>query len=110
MPDTTYFRDKLEVLKNEMTQRMNAIDKDARHEGMSSNWTEQATERENDEVLESLGNASKSELLMIDKAIQRIEKNEYFVCSACGNDISLSRLDLLPYTNLCIDCAEKQEH
>jgi len=110
MPDTTYFRDKLEVLRNEMTQRMNAIDKDARHEGMSTNWTEQATERENDEVLDSLGNASKSELLMIDNAIKRMETNEYFVCSACGNDISLPRLELLPYTNLCIDCAEKQEH
>lgn len=107
MKDAEHFKNKLTSLKSEMTQRINAIDKDIRHEGMSSDWTEQATERENDEVLESLGNASVDELRMINNALQRIDSGEYFSCSQCGEDIPPSRLELLPFTTHCVDCAAK---
>ena len=110
MPDVEPFKKKLLALKQELSQRINAIDKDIRHEGMSSDWAEQATERENDEVLESLGNASAQELAMIDQALQRMDSGEYFICSECGADIPPARLELLPYTTLCVNCAEKLEH
>ena len=61
MKNIEHFKEKLLTLKEDMTKRINAIDKDIRHEGMSADWTEQATERENDEVLESIGNASEKE-------------------------------------------------
>ena len=72
MTNLEHFKQKLLTLKTEITQRINAIDKDIKHEDMSSNWTEQATERENDEVLESLGNSSEQELVMINAALKRI--------------------------------------
>jgi len=109
MHDIEPFKQKLLALKEELSQRVNAIDKDIRHEGLSSDWEEQATERENDEVLESLGNASAQELAMIDHALQRIEQGEYFTCEQCGAEIPPARLELLPYTTLCVACAEKLE-
>ncbi len=109
MPDVEPFRKKLLSLKQELTNRVNAIDKDIRHEDLSGDWEEQATERENDEVLESLGNASAQELAMINRALQRIEQGEYFICSECGAPIPPARLELLPYTTLCVDCAAKLE-
>lgn len=102
-----YFKTKLLALKGELTQRINAIDKDIKHEGMSSNWTEQATERENDEVLESLGNASEKELVMINTALKRIDSGDYFSCSLCGEEIPSSRLELLPFSSHCVNCADK---
>lgn len=107
MQNPEHFKLKLLSLKEDMTQRIDAIDKDMKHEGMSSNWTEQANERENDEVLESLGNASENELLMINHALKRIENGEYFSCSNCGENIPTARLELLPFTTHCINCAEK---
>lgn len=107
MHNLEHFKHKLMTLKNEMTQRMTAIDKDIKHEGMSSDWTEQATERENDEVLESLGHASEETLLMVNAALQRIDSGEYFSCGNCGNEIPTERLELLPYTTHCVSCAEK---
>lgn len=107
MKDLEYFKLKLTALKDDMTQRINAIDKDIKHEEMSSNWTEQATERENDEVLESLGNVSEEELSMINIALKRIESADYFHCSNCSEDIPQQRLELLPFTSLCVSCAEK---
>jgi len=107
MQNMEHFKTKLLALKDELTQRINAIDKDIKHEGMSSNWTEQATERENDEVLESLGNASEQELVMINAALKRIDSGDYFSCSICGEEIPHSRLELLPFSSHCVNCADK---
>ena len=93
-------------LKREVSGRINAIDRDIRHEGMSADWAEQASERENDEVLESLGNSSEEELVMIKFALQRIEDGSYFQCERCGVDIPNARLELLPFTSHCVNCAD----
>ena len=105
MQNLEHFKQILMARKDDITKRISAIDKDIKHEGMSSNWTEQATERENDEVLESLGNASEQELVMINNALKRIEAGEYFICSNCGEDIPPKRLELLPFTSHCVNCA-----
>lgn len=108
MKNLEHFKKMLIALKNDDTQRVNAIDKDIRHEELSSNWTEQATEREDDEVLESLGNAAEQELIMIDSALKRIDSGDYFSCSICGEDIPPARLELLPFTTHCVNCADKK--
>jgi len=77
---------------------------------MSADWSEQVSERENDEVLESLGNSSEQELAMIKLALLRIDEGRYFNCAECGLAIPPARLDLLPFTAHCIVCAEKSEH
>lgn len=109
MENTEHFKKKLMLLKEDITQRINAIDKDIKHEELSSNWTEQASERENDEVLDSLGNASEKELTKINKALERIDSGRYFQCSICGENIPADRLELLPFTTCCVSCAEKSQ-
>ena len=108
--DTNHYRQILLDLEREVSDRINAIDRDIRHEGMSADWSEQASERENDEVLESLGNSSEEELAMIKFALLRIDEGNYFNCTECGEEIPRARLDLLPFTAHCVVCAEKSEH
>lgn len=107
--DTDHYKQILIDMKQNLTNRINAIDRDIRHEGMSADWSEQASERENDEVLETLGNTSEQELLMINYALKRIEDGSYFNCDECGTDIPAARLELLPFTAHCVECAEKIE-
>lgn len=107
MHDLDYYKQKLLTLKDQDRARIKKIDKDIKHEDMSPNWTEQATEREDDEVLESLGNASEQELILIDAALNRIDSGEYFSCSLCGEEIPAARLELLPFSVHCVNCAEK---
>ena len=109
MQDQEQFKNKLLALKQEAVHRINSIDRDIRHEGMTADWAEQATERENDVVLQSLGNTAQQELIMINAALKRIEAGEYFNCSVCGEDIPPARLELLPFSSLCVDCADKLE-
>ena len=106
MDNTEHFREKLLAMKEEVSTRLNAIDKDIRHEGMSKDWEEQATERENDEVLDSLGNVSEQELAMIAEALKRLDDGDYFHCRSCGTRIPDARLESLPYTTQCVNCAE----
>jgi len=108
--DKNHYRQILLDLKREVSGRIDTIDRDIRHEGMTADWSEQASERENDEVLESLGNSSEEELSMIKFALMRIEEDSYFHCSECGEAIPRARLDLLPFTAHCVVCAEKSEN
>ena len=107
--DEKQIREKLIKLKQQALERIEKIDRNIRHEGMSADWSEQASERENDEVLESLGNTSEQELMMIKYALMRIEDGSYFQCDECGADIPPARLELLPFTAHCVNCAEKIE-
>jgi len=108
----------LEQIKFDLEQRLQALEKrirtinaDISHldQPLSSDWSEQALERENDEVLEALGNASKNEIAQIKRALQRIDAGTYRECEICGETIPLERLKLIPYTIHCTRCAEELE-
>lgn len=71
----------------------------------SADWEELATEREADEVLEGMGLSGQQEIRMIEAALQRIATGEYGVCVKCGSDIGEARLDVLPFTPFCRNCA-----
>ena len=72
----------------------------------STDWEELATEREGDEVLEGMGVEAQTELRAIAAALSRIETGDYGACQKCGKDIAPARLDVLPFTPFCKDCAQ----
>lgn len=71
----------------------------------TKDWDDLATEREADEVLEGLGVSGQQEIRMIKAALARIEHGEFGTCAKCGAEISQERLDAVPYTPFCRDCA-----
>ncbi|WP_296479181.1 TraR/DksA C4-type zinc finger protein [Roseinatronobacter sp.] len=88
----------------ELIARVTHVDQELAAHG-SPDWEDNAIEHEEDETLEALGNAAKKEIMMLDAALKRIDAGEYGFCVACGNDISEERLDLLPATPFCRNCA-----
>jgi RNA polymerase-binding transcription factor DksA len=71
----------------------------------SKDWEDRSSERQGDEVLESLGQAELAEVGRIDAALGRVEAGIYGTCQKCGVLVSDARLDLLPDTPFCKDCA-----
>jgi len=51
-------------------------------------------------------NTERSILEQIDAALARINDGSYGRCTACGKPIAEERLEALPYTSVCRDCAE----
>ena len=90
--------------RSELTGHLTDLEK-ALDETPSKDWEDRSSERQGDEVLESLGHVEMAELNRIDAALVRIEKGSYGVCQVCGNDILEHRLKLLPDTPFCKDCA-----
>ncbi|NEX44798.1 TraR/DksA family transcriptional regulator [Pseudotabrizicola algicola] len=87
-----------------LADRMSAIESEL-DSPQNRDWEERATEREGDEVLESMGQSALSEIRMIDAALTRIASGQYGQCARCGAAISEERLDVLPFTPFCRDCA-----
>ena len=49
--------------------------------------------------------AAEHRLEELDDALERLKKGTYGVCVVCGEGISLDRLDALPSTGSCRQCA-----
>ncbi|MBW2693583.1 MAG: TraR/DksA family transcriptional regulator [Deltaproteobacteria bacterium] len=84
--------------------RVSKIEADLRNPG-SRDWTDRASEKENEEVLEKLNTSERVEIEQIREALVRIREGTYGNCSQCGDPIAPKRLEALPYTDSCIGCA-----
>ncbi len=47
-------------------------------------------------------------LRKVDRAETVIKKGKYGVCENCGSAIPIARLQVLPYTTMCVDCSGKR--
>jgi DnaK suppressor protein len=61
------------------------------------------------EFLLSLSDADREQLLLIDDAIKRLQRDEFGVCQLCHQEIGRKRLEAIPWTAHCIDCQQKAE-
>jgi DnaK suppressor protein len=57
----------------------------------------------------SLMQTDEMTLESIEAAIERIEDGVFGLCEDCAGPISKARLNAIPYTPLCIKCAQKLE-
>lgn len=97
-------KQQLEARLAELTHRISGIE-ERLEQPVSERFEDQATEREEDEVLEDLGASGVREVRMIEAALDRIANGSYGTCANCGDPIAEQRLDVLPQTPVCSDCA-----
>ena len=94
---------------DELTSRLNDIEKDIQHKDspVSADFAEQATENENAEVLAALEDETNATIENIKHALKRMEEGSYGTCAICGIEIPEERIKALPYTDKCFKCADK---
>lgn len=105
MADHETLRSWLLTRRDELNVRLGNIKRDVTRKN-SADWSEQAQERENDEVIDALGNEATIELNKINRALERMKDEEYGYCLGCGAKIPEGRLQVMPYADLCVRCAE----
>lgn len=86
-------RSRLASIKSDVTQ------------AHSVDSAEQAQERENDEVVDAIGNETRASIAEIEAALDRIAAGTYGQCVACGDPIGKQRLAAIPEATRCVDCA-----
>lgn len=104
MKPTSQRKAELEARLKQLQGRLAGIEEELDSHD-AKDWEELATEREGDEVLERLGQGGQAEIRMIEAALGRIAAGEYGHCAKCGAEIGDARLDVLPYTPFCKECA-----
>ncbi|MGE3536074.1 MAG: TraR/DksA family transcriptional regulator [Candidatus Tectimicrobiota bacterium] len=91
--------------------RLDSVEKDRRRDTntLERDWEEQATVRQNDEVLDGLAEEERLQASAIRAALQRMEDGSYGRCVRCEEPIDPRRLEALPYATQCIACATQAE-
>lgn len=103
--DTTTIKAQLEQRLSDLGVHRSRLEAHLRKPG-HRDWQEQATQRENDEVLEALEDKDLAEARLLEAAIARIDEGKFGVCAGCEGKIASRRLEALPWATLCVDCAD----
>jgi RNA polymerase-binding transcription factor DksA len=104
MKNLSQFEDRLHRRLRDLNARLSGVEAEL-DQPVDADFEERATEREGDEVLESLGNAGLLEIKMIQAALGRIADGTFGECVACGEPISEERLNAVPHAARCKRCA-----
>jgi DnaK suppressor protein len=97
--------ERLRSRRDELEEKFRKLKKSLR-KAHDKDSEEQAVERAHEKVVEGLEESVRVELEQIYDAFNRIEQNTYGMCVVCDGPISVKRLEALPYTDRCIDCAQ----
>mgnify|MGYP000415718583 CR=1 FL=1 len=98
-------KEKLLSLKDVLTQRVEKIDTNMANRETSHKFSEQSVDQQRDGVRYNLKNEAEEELKQIDNALLKMERGLYGKCETCHDEISLERLEALPFTTYCKKCA-----
>lgn len=113
-----YYKNRLEELrKNEKeraeriagglrTSLQDSIDELSLYDNHPADIGNETFEREKDLGFKLF---AEDRLAMIAEALDCIEKGTYGQCEACGQDIGSDRLEVIPYTTLCLKCKNAHE-
>lgn len=98
-------RMRLQALATEYATRAEAIERDLSRTHAQS-FSEQATERQNDMVLQGLLADALASVKEVQQALLRLDDGRYGECEKCGELINAARLEALPAAPFCINCAD----
>lgn len=102
--NTTIKRD-LEDRRRGIERRLAAIESDLGKQ-LDADSADRAIQTENDEVLVGMERSGREELKAISSALDRLENGSYGRCVLCGAEVGAARLEALPFTPFCLDCAK----
>ncbi|GAB4419979.1 MAG: hypothetical protein Kow00106_16380 [Anaerolineae bacterium] len=78
--------------------------------GYSNHQAEHASAFYEQTVSASALQAARARLRQVEEALARYDNGTYGVCEQCGQEIDIARLEAIPYTTLCLDCAETRDY
>lgn len=109
-------KNKIKEIKKSLLSQRNALLREA-EEALNNlpgdinfpDMGDQATAETDRNFMLRLRDRERMLLKKIDETIERIDNNEYGVCTSCGSEIGIKRLEARPVTDLCIECKVRQE-
>lgn len=110
------FRKRLEEEKSRLEEQIEDYERDLEEARLTESSSDRSPDPGNAEAssmkLEyakelSIEQNSIDLLNKVNRALERVEAGTYGTCESCGNSIPVERLDVLPYTTLCVEDASR---
>lgn len=60
-------------------------------------------------ILMDLGGKERERLRMVERALEKVNGDEYGKCEECGDDIPVKRLEVVPFALYCVSCLSQME-
>lgn len=98
-----------ETYRDKVVQMESAQVLDITGTGYTNHQAEDATAVYEQTVSASSLRAAQIRLRQIDEALAKYADGTYGVCENCGQEIDIARLEAIPYTTLCLRCAETRD-
>lgn len=51
----------------------------------------------------------REKIRLLNEALRKVYNGSFGICEMCGENINLSRLEIIPYATYCIECMAKME-
>jgi DnaK suppressor protein len=81
----------------------------AQKTGSAADVADAAFDHTGEELSSQLADLEARELNQVERALLRLKQGTYGLCEACGAKIPVARLNVLPYSTLCIKCQRESE-
>ncbi|MBI5676613.1 MAG: RNA polymerase-binding protein DksA [Nitrospirae bacterium] len=115
-PALSQRKNKIQEIKKSLLSQKNALLREA-EEALNNlpgdlnfpDMGDQATAETDRNFMLRLRDRERMLLKKIEETIERIDNAEYGICTSCGNEIGIKRLEARPVTDLCIECKVRQE-
>jgi DnaK suppressor protein len=109
--DLKKFKKKLINIKKDILYKTNSINKKIVNIDINVGDEIDSANIDNEkEIYFGLAANDKTTLNNINDALDKIEKNIYSYCENCNSDISIKRLEAIPWARYCIKCQKEIEN
>ena len=103
-------RDALDLELSNKTKAVIASGTDGEVQRVVRDSAEEADQNTSDHIDFTLTQMKRQTLNGLNEAIRRFDEGTYGICSDCGEEIGVKRLEALPFASRCKDCEEKREN
>lgn len=107
--DLSLIKDSLLRQKKEILNKRAEFRKEQAQVEIVSEEAELASTDLSNNISIHLVERDRSSLIMIEKALARIDDGTYGQCECCGESIGARRIQARPFTTFCIGCMEDRE-
>lgn len=99
-----------EDLNNSLKQMEEAKVLDISGTGYTNHQADDATAVFDQTANASAFKAAKTRLRQVEEALAKHDAGTYGICENCGREIDIARLEAMPYTPVCLRCAESRDY
>lgn len=100
-------RASLEAVREQLSAQLGELDVDSEAHEFDENFADSAQVAAEQGENRALAGSLREQLDDVDRALAKLDEGTYGLCESCGEPIGEARLEAMPATRYCINCAAR---